>query len=111
MTNEYWVIRRSDGTCWTGLLNLFSPNRLLAERFLSRPHPRLARACNGRIVHVRVRPRSERLYLAARLAAWEATVKAAQEWAASWQTTIAVHRARRLALAIAVRAIPEEHRL
>jgi hypothetical protein len=62
-----------------------------------------------RLIHVRIRPRSERLYLAARLAAWEPVVRAAIEFIGvgamldnGWGY---LH-----ALGDAVRALPKEHR-
>ena len=67
-----------------------------------------------KLIHVRIRPRSERLYLAARLAAWEPVVRAAMAWQAlgrkGFKAQIENAHVVNGNLDVAVRAVAKEHR-
>jgi hypothetical protein len=120
MTSEYWVIRRDDGVWYYfdcpheddgGQSPVFSLARQDAERFATLEDAKSAiRSVRShghrvRLVHVRIRPRAERLHLAARLAAWEPVVRAAVQWAVDYEcngTPPTIWRA--------VQQMPEEHR-
>jgi len=75
MASEYWLIRNGDDYLTTS--RLWSKERLCAQRYLRRVDALYDRtSAADSIVHVRIRPRSERLYLCERLKAWEPIVRA-----------------------------------
>lgn len=78
MASEYWIVKH--GNEYLGEIG-YTKERLLARRHLRRVDAEMARLPGCRIVHVRIRPRSERLYLAHRLANWQPIVIAALQLA------------------------------
>lgn len=98
---SYWVIKRGDEYLQANS-GLFRPNRESAVRFFEMP-THLAE--DERRVYVRTRPPSERLYLAARLAAWEPTIRAVVRCVRNWTSANAE------AVWREGDAIPEEHRV
>ena len=117
MATEYWMVERDDGVYW-GHYGLVQ-NRLYATRWTELG---LARQClRGRrrydhshtwhIVHVRIRPPSERLYLAEKLAAWKPVVRAAEEMRKRWdeKASPAKQQDAQVAVVVACRKLPKEH--
>ncbi len=101
---SYWVVRRNN-MYWGGhRREEWWYDRLNAWRYRLREDAvYVARQLDGaRIVRVVTRPRSERLYLCERLAAWEPVVRAACEWAGD-------DGASEEGIYHAVRAMPKEH--
>jgi hypothetical protein len=111
MMNEYWMLRRDDGVYWGHYGATWE--RLLASRYLSRSLAVLhARDRGGRwhLVHVRIRPRGERLYLAKQLAAWGPVVRAAEELRKRWdeRASPAKQQDAVVAVVVACSKIPEK---
>jgi len=78
-SSEYWMIKRGDE--YLGVFG-FAPEKLQACRYSRKAiaiHD--MRRAGGRLVHVRIRPKSERLYLTDRLAHWQPIIFAAREMA------------------------------
>lgn len=108
-----YVVKRADEyhAAWG-----WTRSRALATRYATREHAkRVAGFIHGsRIVRLRTRPASERLYLAARLAAWEPVVRMVGVLAAADKRgDIHSDNGVWAALARLVRlhdALPEEHR-
>jgi hypothetical protein len=126
MIGAYYAVKQTKPTVWwltdyTDDYTAWSPDALSLFRARLRDRADAVRAVkemrkrgysNLRIVYVRVRPRSERLWMAERLAAWKPVVEAAMEWHTQEQSIgnpETVGNARR-ALISAVRAIPKEHK-
>lgn len=87
---------------WNG----WQKSRSLSARLCRRDADATAKAYPGsRVVRLRVRPPSERLWLAARLAAWEPTIALVLRWAGVGGGVVADYAVQAAAL-----AIPEEHR-
>ena len=113
MASEYWILKRGDE--YEQMDGRLGP-RLNAFRYTLR-HAALSRSdCYTpplRLVHVRIRPRSERLYLAERLAAWEPVVAAAEEMRKRWdeRASPAKQQDAQVAVVIACRGVPKEHRV
>jgi hypothetical protein len=88
MASEYWLIKRDDGAYWghygptmerlcgTRYLQLSTARSAIRERRRNSANKDFGDRHAWHLIHVRIRPRSERLYLAARLAAWEPVIRA-----------------------------------
>ena len=111
MATEYWMIKKrliDVEYYWAGWLG-WSNERLRAVRYLTRENAlsdlrNVKVAPNTRIVHVRIRRRSERLWMAERLKQWEPLVRASISTVESGIPVVPDD------LKEAVRAIAKEHR-
>lgn len=97
-----WIIKR--GTQYNAVWG-WTRHGAAATRYLTREHAsRVCEAIHGaRVIRLRTRPASERLYLAARIAAWEPVVRAAVDF-------MQQHPEAKGPVADQIRALPEEHR-
>jgi len=120
MIGEYWAIHNVRGA-WLGVVlraaGLAWVPRINRHRYTIREHAveeltaLRERGIVAHITHVRIRPRSERVFLAERVRAWEATVKAAQEHEAQTRVLSDLQIRCTCDMCLAVRAIPKEHRV
>jgi hypothetical protein len=117
MATEYWMVERDDGVYW-GFYGP-TPERLHGTRWTKL---KLAKEClrnrsrysghTWHLVHVRIRPPSERLYLAEKLAAWQPVVRAAEEMRKRWdeKASPAKQQDAQVAVVVACRKVAKEHR-
>ena len=122
VVTEYWMVERDDGMYWDG--EKPTVERLFGERYTGRSWAieslrrrlRSSRAyADGHtwhLVHVRIRPPSERLYLAEKLAAWQPVVEAAEEMRARWdeRASPAKQQDAQVAVVVACRNMPKKHK-
>ena len=112
MTYEYWMIKCGEEYYAGSAFGTWTSERLNAARYLklkpARDRARMLRRIGDdvRVVHVRIRPRSERLYLTDRLKAWEPVVKAA----VGYMSTAGIVNGKLAEVAKACAALPPEHR-
>ena len=102
---SYWVIKRGDEYLQANS-GAFRPNRESAVRFFEMP-THLAE--DERRVFLRTRPPSDRLYLAARLAAWEPVVREVEKMSQQWTNGLGIFD-RVMGVIDAYMRVPKEHR-